>query len=151
MLGKHPGWTSKPGVLKLHGYPPSESRRLSFQMKQLLECKQLQYLAEIYSWNYQKPFSYSLHIYPPPEDESHGASGEVHTTPADTADVVDAHVIPGNLSPAQPVVTSQLSDYDSSETLLKSSYSPDRDSDIPLPPPKLGSVTKLAQKPSQYT
>ena len=56
----------------------------------------------------------------------------VNFTP-DTADVVDAHVIPGNLSPAQSVITSQLSDSDSSGTLLKSSHSPDSDSDIPLP------------------
>ena len=34
--------------------------------------------------------------------------------------VVDAHVIPGNLSLAQPVTTSQLSDSDSSGTLLNS-------------------------------
>ena len=87
----------------------------------------------------------------PSEDEFRGASSEAHTTPADTVGVVDAHVIPGNLSPAQPVITSQLSDSDSSGTLLNSSHSPDNDSsDIPLPQPKLGSVTKLAQKPGQY-
>ena len=32
-----------------------------------------------------------------------GASSEALTTPADTVGVVDAHVIPGNLSPVQPV------------------------------------------------
>ena len=58
---------------------------------------------------------------PPSEDESCGASIEAHTIPADTVGVVDALVIPGNLSPAQPVITSQLSDSDSSGTLLKSS------------------------------
>ena len=63
----------------------------------------------------------------------HGASSETHITQADTVGVVDAHVIPGNLSPrpAQPVTTSQLSDSD----LLNSSHSPD--SDIPLPQTKL--------------
>ena len=39
-------------------------------------------------------------------------------TLADKVGVVDPHVIPGNLSPAQPVVTSQLSDSDSSGTLF---------------------------------
>ena len=78
---------------------------------------------------------------PPSEDESCGASSEAHTTPADTVGVVNAHVIPGNLCPAQPVITSQLSD---------SSHSPDSDdSGIPLPQPKLNSVAKLAQKPGQ--
>ena len=90
----------------------------------------------------------------PSEDESRGASSEAHTTPADTVGIVDAHVIPGNLSPAQPVITSQLSDspHDSSGTLLKSSYSPDSDSTavLPLPQPKLGLVTKLAQPPGHY-
>ena len=57
---------------------------------------------------------------------------------ADTVGVVDTHVIPGNLSPAQPVTTSQLSDSDSSGTLLNSSHSPDNDSsDISLPQTKL--------------
>ena len=42
----------------------------------------------------------------PSEHESRGVSSEVYNTPADTAGVVDAHVIPGNLSPAQPVITS---------------------------------------------
>ena len=46
------------------------------------------------------------------EDEFHGASTEAHTTPDDTVGVVDAHVIPGNLFPAQPVITSQVSDSD---------------------------------------
>ena len=68
-----------------------------------------------------------------------GASSEAHITQADTVGVVDAHVIPGNLSPAQPVITSQLSDSDSSGTLLNSSRSPDNDnSDILFPQPELG-------------
>ena len=62
---------------------------------------------------------------PPSKDESRGASREALTTPADAVGVVDAHVIPGNLSPPQPVITSQLSDSDSSGTLLKSSHSHD--------------------------
>ena len=62
---------------------------------------------------------------PPSEDEFRGASSETHINQADTVGVVDAHVIPGNLSPAQPVITSQLSDSDSSGTLLNSSHSPD--------------------------
>ena len=52
--------TSKPAALKLHGYLPSESRRASFQMKQLLECKQLQYLAKSNSQIYQKPARYGM-------------------------------------------------------------------------------------------
>ena len=52
--------TSKLGALKLHGYLPSESRRASFQMKQLLKCKQLQYLAKSNSQNYQKPARYGM-------------------------------------------------------------------------------------------
>ena len=75
---------------------------------------------------------------PPSVDEFRGASSEAHITQADTVGVVDAHVIPGNLSPAQPVTTSQLSDSDSSGTLLNSSHSPDNDSsDISLPQTKL--------------
>ena len=34
----------------------SESKRVSFKIKQLLECKEPQYLAEMYSQNFQKPF-----------------------------------------------------------------------------------------------
>ena len=74
----------------------------------------------------------------PSEDEFRGASSEAHITQADTVGVVDAHVIPGNLSPAQPVTTSQLSDSDSFGTLLNSSHPPDNDSsDIFLPQTKL--------------
>ena len=47
-------------------------------------------------------------LLPPSKDEFRGSSSEAHTTPADTVGVVDAHVIPGNLSPAQPVIVSQL-------------------------------------------
>ena len=51
---------SKTAALKLHGYLPSESRRASFQMKQLLECKQLQYLAKSNSQIYQKTARYGM-------------------------------------------------------------------------------------------
>ena len=97
-----------------------------------------------------EPMGVDIQSVPPLEDESDVGSSEVHITPADTAGVIDAHVILVNLSLAQPVNTSQLSDSDSAETLLKSSHLPDGDSDIPLPSPKLNSVTKLAQNPGYY-
>ena len=56
---------------------------------------------------------------PPSEDESYGASSEAHTTPADTVGVVDAYVIPGNLSSAQPVITSQLSQHHDVRLVLR--------------------------------
>ena len=56
----HSGWfQNHAAALKLHGYLPSESRK-AFQMKQLLECKQLQYLAKSNSQNYQKPARYGM-------------------------------------------------------------------------------------------